>query len=785
MSVSIFKSWPAVVGLFALSLAAPPVAALNIEIIFDPDIPGAIDPCNPDPGNPAAPPLSDCGRDDDLQRVVRAAADYWSSIIRDDHDLTIRYGWLSPEVGSLPDANALAFDAAGLPIEGRVRVPPTGYFYDLTPDLDDEYPMRPKLLRTLREEERQDAIIGDPIEIFELAYNGMNTSLGRDLLSILLHEMAHILGYEGDIVSAEPDPVCTPQDLQIAVPGSISGAAGVALRGFADGQGAQDCQHLALGGIVSCRFASDPDAPNTSLDPSTSPGIRLHECFEHQALMWQGFLPSRRTRPGLAEIGAIQTAAGWQDIRLPRSYVRRTGFFDQPQTWLGGRVPGPSDPVFLTRQAAGSQITRLRVRQNAAIDSLYIADSDRVAVQQGRLAVRGLTTIAGPFSQTGPLRPRPQPTQSGDLVAVVPESSLRVASDGRMVSDALMIEREGQLQMRGGVARFAQVDNQGAIEGQGRIEIARRLDSEAAIIARGGTLRIATDDPAPGSVTTAPPVVDLDGQDFLFLPNAVLRATEGDLVIDAILADSLNAQVQVGPGRTLTFANGWRQGATQNVRHVLHLQGTGPVAQLSGASRLGGRLVVDGLGRFNGNLTLDASAVVELDASGQPAQGDLVIVQGIARLAGRLILRLAPGHVPVGGDAIPLVTYADHSGQFDQIEWPDLPAGLVFSAEYRPDGAFAVVSAGCGTEATISGTEAGDILTGTPGDDVIFGLGGDDVIIGGGGNDCIEGGDGNDIINAGPGDDVVNAGSGQNIVNGGSGTDQCVGDGLIQGCEGP
>ncbi|AUH33480.1 hypothetical protein CUV01_08850 [Paracoccus tegillarcae] len=761
--------------------AAP---ALNIELVYDPNIPGAIDPCVP-----ASDPLLHCGRDADLARIMRAAADHWSSIIRDDQDILIRYGWLSPEVSSLPDANALSLDAQGLPTEGRIRIPADeSYFFDPTPDLDEEYPMRPKLLRTMREDENLDAIVGDPIEIFEVAYNGMNTDIRSDLLTAALHEIGHILGFDRDIISAEPDPVCTSDDLQIAVPGYVAGAAGVALLGFSNAGRAQDCQHLALGGIASCRLPTpagqDPE-DNNSTGPSTSPGIRLHECVEHQALMWTGILPWRRVRPGLAEIGALATAAGWQDIRLPRSYLRRQGFLDQPQTWLGGRVPGPDDPVFVVRQAANSQITRLRVRQDAGIDSLYIADSDRVVVEQGRLAVRGLTTIAGAFSETGPLRPRPQPPQQGDVVVPMQDTSLRVRPDAWAVSAEMMIERGGRLQMRGGSARVARLENEGGIDGHGRVEIADRLDSEAMIIARGGTLRIVTDNPAPGSVTTSPPVVDLDGQDFLHMPDALLRAVEGDLVIDAILADRLSARIEVGPGRSITFADGWQQSFTQNAAHLLHLRGTAPVAEVHGHTRLGGRLVVDGLGRFTGDLVLELSAQLELDATGQPGQGDLVIVDGTATLGGDLTLRLAPGYVPAAGDEIPLVTYAAHSGQFNTITWPELSPGLVFGIDYRDDGAFAVVRIGCSGAPTILGTESADILTGTAGDDTIFGLGGDDVILGAGGNDCIDGGAGNDVITAGPGDDTVDAGAGQNIVSGGAGTDQCVGGGLIQGCEGP
>lgn len=76
-----------------------------------------------------------------------------------------------------------------------------------------------------------------------------------------------------------------------------------------------------------------------------------------------------------------------------------------------------------------------------------------------------------------------------------------------------------------------------------------------------------------------------------------------------------------------------------------------------------------------------------------------------------------------------------------------------------------------GREATIVGSDAGEIIRGTAGDDVIVGLGGDDTIKGLGGNDRICGGDGDDRLLGGLGRDKLLGGRGADTLLGGAGRD--------------
>lgn len=81
-----------------------------------------------------------------------------------------------------------------------------------------------------------------------------------------------------------------------------------------------------------------------------------------------------------------------------------------------------------------------------------------------------------------------------------------------------------------------------------------------------------------------------------------------------------------------------------------------------------------------------------------------------------------------------------------------------------------------GLEATIVGTERGDLLLGTEGADVIAGLGGNDVIRGFGGNDVICGDNGRDRLFGGRGSDILFGGKKNDIVKGDGGPDLLYGN---------
>lgn len=212
-----YKSLPLFVLLTPILIGLIPFKethAIIIELIYDPTGEGAVDPCESkvmfeDGLIKNVPKFAACRGSDgsfedktpQLQQIVAAAAAHWEHIIRDNHTVQIRYWWLAPELGA-PNADVSQRDAAGRPIHSRIRIPvDLNYFYDATPETDEEFDMRPKLYRTLHSEEQAEAFAGDEApEIMELSYNGRRFGLPPsglfpdDLFTTVSHEMGHALG---------------------------------------------------------------------------------------------------------------------------------------------------------------------------------------------------------------------------------------------------------------------------------------------------------------------------------------------------------------------------------------------------------------------------------------------------------------------------------------------------------------------------------------------------------------------------------------------------------------
>jgi hypothetical protein len=80
-----------------------------------------------------------------------------------------------------------------------------------------------------------------------------------------------------------------------------------------------------------------------------------------------------------------------------------------------------------------------------------------------------------------------------------------------------------------------------------------------------------------------------------------------------------------------------------------------------------------------------------------------------------------------------------------------------------------------GLDATIVGTDGGEVLTGTAGADVIVALGGSDVILGLGGDDVVCAGEGVDVVAGGAGNDTLLGQGGLDLLTGDGGNDTLAG----------
>jgi Ca2+-binding RTX toxin-like protein len=87
-----------------------------------------------------------------------------------------------------------------------------------------------------------------------------------------------------------------------------------------------------------------------------------------------------------------------------------------------------------------------------------------------------------------------------------------------------------------------------------------------------------------------------------------------------------------------------------------------------------------------------------------------------------------------------------------------------------------IVVGGDGSNDTLTGTSAVDLIFGQGGNDTIHGLEMGDCLFGGAGNDVINGNSGNDLISGGSGNDTLNGQSDSDSIYGGLGDDLLTGD---------
>src|SRR5262245_27540847 len=120
--------------LLLAAVSIEPARAIQIHLIYDPGGQDAVDPCATDfiienGVLKEVPRYAACrgpggtlfDHTPELAQIMQAAADQWEDIREDDHEVEIRYWWLSPEKGS-PDSNVLERDASGRPTESRIRI---------------------------------------------------------------------------------------------------------------------------------------------------------------------------------------------------------------------------------------------------------------------------------------------------------------------------------------------------------------------------------------------------------------------------------------------------------------------------------------------------------------------------------------------------------------------------------------------------------------------------------------------------------------------------------------
>lgn len=660
------------VALLMLSLlpaASKPVDAISIKVVYDDTVPNAVDPCA-DESYPAC--VDGEPRTDEMLFLVQVAAAYWASIFQDSHLYDIRVAWV---IDSMPSAQTTNIDAQGRPTSAIVRVPANmSFWYDPTPFDDEEFDMKPRLYRDTHPAEQAEAFKGAPPEIFEVGYNG--TGPGGDLLTILLHELGHAIGMHKNVAKAGRNPSCDEDtNLYYDLDPSMLGGAQMSLKayemfgtfdlvdhGHSHGDDDHDRDRERPGDIVSdpsrtSHAAGNIDKPSLGFDCShlALGGIKAcdgdSECQSHQALMWVGMLPNARARPSIADILAIAVAAGWQEVHLPRKYSLDSGNWTDGNTWLGTRVPNAGNNVYIINRDDHVTVNLYNLGQGRDV---VISDGNDLNVIFGTLDAyrvtmsdHGTTLLA----------------DSGALIDVVylsagPGSTIDLAN-GATVDAFWSVRSDGLL--RGG--------------GDSVLET-RDFENRGTIRANGGvfTIRAKTDTSS----------LDLDGKaEWPFTKS--IEALAGHLVFDGAIADPVNAAVKIGAGYSVSFTHGWQQAYTGDIANALVLNGMTADAVVHGDTLLGGYVVVDGRGRFTSPVAFQPYAGrVQIDIDGlTPVTGhDQIVFEQSVEFSGVLDLivgnqgdggqlyefvLVTPGFVPQPNDEFVIMTYASHSGAFQQI----------------------------------------------------------------------------------------------------------------------
>ncbi len=324
-------------GLMTLSATAPAVAiTINIEYSDEGDTP-------PHPENPSWDPSGLI-----LKAHFQAAKQIWETLLPDAGVYEFDFQW-DDDIGD--DTLGLATDLGVLDVFIEIN-PNFNWYADSTPGLDEEFDFsgQQQLYGQLSSADQTTYFPGAaPPDALEVRYRGLGSpaaasasgqvgvtaATGFDLLSVILHEMGHILGVYG----------LEPGDYNID-PLHVGGLLGVVV--------------LAEGGA---HLGGNSATPGFLMNPGTPPGARY--------------------RPSATDVLVIAEDQGYTGVYLERVGSISSGLWSVPGAWIGGAAPDIAQEASIRH---GGQVA---LDNDAQARNLQIAGGSSLAVYSNHLIVDG------------------------------------------------------------------------------------------------------------------------------------------------------------------------------------------------------------------------------------------------------------------------------------------------------------------------------------------------------------------------------------------------------------